>query len=184
MAQYLPILTMIVLVILFCSGSFFVSILLTTKRPTKAKTAPYECGIVPEQEPAERFPVRFYLVAMTFIILDVEIIFLYPFSTVFRTLGGYGLAVMGGFLLVLLVPFAYLLSVGALDWGPGARLRARSFARCCAPRVCPRASPPRTRVCRKKKRRSGAGEVTMGLDAIPGTCRRGRYREDSRTSRR
>ena len=99
MAQYLPILTMIVLVILFCSGSFFVSILLTTKRPTKAKTAPYECGIVPELEPVERFPVRFYLV-------------------VFRSLAGYGLVVMGVVLLVLLVPFAYLLSVGALDWGP------------------------------------------------------------------
>ena len=118
MAQYLPILTMIVLVVLFVSGSFFASILLTNKRPTRAKTAPYECGIVPEQEPAERFPVRFYLVAMTFIILDVEIIFLYPFSTVFRSLAGYGLVVMGVFLLVLLVPFAYLLSVGALDWGP------------------------------------------------------------------
>ena len=118
MAQYLPILTMVVLVILFVLLSFVASILLGVKRPTKAKTAPYECGIVPEQEPVERFPVKFYLVALTFIILDVEIIFLYPFSTIFRSLAGYGLVVMGVFLLVLLVPFAYLLSVGALDWGP------------------------------------------------------------------
>ena len=49
-------------------------------RPTSAKQAPYECGIVPEPEPAERFPVHFYLVAMAFIVLDVEIIFLYPFT--------------------------------------------------------------------------------------------------------
>ena len=63
----------------------------TPKRPTTAKTAPYECGIVPEDEPAERFPVKFYLVAMAFIVLDVEIIFLYPFTTIFRELGGYGL---------------------------------------------------------------------------------------------
>ena len=118
MAQYLPILTMIVLVILFVSVSFFASILLGVKRPTRAKTMPYECGIVPEREPVERFPVKFYMVALTFIVLDVEIIFLYPFATVFRSLGGYGLAIMGTFLLVLIVPFAYLLSVGALDWGP------------------------------------------------------------------
>ena len=118
MSAYLPILSMIVLVLLFVSASFFASKLLTTKRPTKAKTAPYECGIVSEDEPVERFPVRFYLVAMAFIVLDVEIIFLYPFSTIFDELGAYGLALMGTFLLVLLVPFAYLLSVGALDWGP------------------------------------------------------------------
>jgi NADH-quinone oxidoreductase subunit A len=117
-AQYLPILTLIVLVLIFVAASFTASKLLTTKRPTKAKTAPYECGIVSEDEPAERFPVRFYLVALAFIVLDVEIIFLYPFDTVFNALGGYGLALMGTFLLVLIVPFAYLLSVGALDWGP------------------------------------------------------------------
>jgi len=117
-AQYLPILTMVGLVVLFAAASFTVSILLGTKRPTWAKTAPYECGIVPELEPVERFPVKFYLVALTFIILDVEIVFLYPFATVYRALGGYGLAVMGFFLLILIVPFAYLLSVGALDWGP------------------------------------------------------------------
>ena len=125
MAQYLPILTMVVLVILFVSLSFVASILLGVKRPTKAKTAPYECGIVPEQEPVERFPVKFYLVALTFIVLDVEIIFLYPFSTVFRALGGYGIALMGTFLLVLIVPFAYLLSVGALSWGPVSQVASR-----------------------------------------------------------
>ena len=125
MAQYLPILTMIVLVILFASLSFTASILLGVKRPTKAKTAPYECGIVPEKEPVERFPVKFYLVALTFIVLDVEIIFLYPFATVFRSLGGYGIAIMGVFLLVLIVPFAYLLSVGALDWGPVRQVASR-----------------------------------------------------------
>jgi NADH-quinone oxidoreductase subunit A len=109
---------MILLVVLFVTLSFSVSTFLAPKRPNAAKTAPYECGIVPELEPAERFPVKFYLVAMAFIILDVEIIFLYPFATVLRALGPYGLAAMGVFLLVLLVPFAYLLSTGALDWGP------------------------------------------------------------------
>jgi NADH-quinone oxidoreductase subunit A len=124
-AQYLPILTMVGLVVLFAAASFTVSIVLGTKRPTRAKTAPYECGIVPELEPVERFPVKFYLVALTFIVLDVEIVFLYPFATVYRALGGYGLAVMGFFLLILIVPFAYLLSVGALDWGPARQVADR-----------------------------------------------------------
>src|SRR5215471_16881686 len=109
---------MIVLVLLFAFLSFVASTFLGPKRPTAAKEAPYESGIVPETAPAERFPVKFYLVAMAFIVLDVEIVFLYPFTTVIRRLGAFGLLAMGTFLIVLLVPFAYLLSTGALDWGP------------------------------------------------------------------
>ena len=126
MEQYLPILMMIVLVGLFAGMSFTASGFLAPQRPTSAKAAPYECGIVPEHEPAQRFPVRFYLVALAFIVLDVEIVFLYPFTLVFRELGFGGLVAIGIFLLVLLVPFAYLLSVGALDWGP--RRRPTSFS--------------------------------------------------------
>jgi len=118
MAEYLPILVMAGLVVAFVLGSFIASQLLAPQRPNSAKQSPYECGIVPEQEPAERFPVKFYLVAMSFIVLDVEIVFLYPFSVVFRGLGAFGLFAMATFVLVLLVPFAYLLSVGALQWGP------------------------------------------------------------------
>ncbi len=131
MTAYLPILTMICLVVLFIAASFVASRLLGPRRPHAAKQAPYECGIVPEQEPTERFPVKFYLVAMTFIVLDVEIIFLYPFTTIFRDFqpAAYGLIAMGIFLLTLLVPFAYLLSTGALDWGPLARVAERATAR-------------------------------------------------------
>ena len=118
MAVYLPILTMVIVVFLFAIMSFVASSLLGPKRPTSAKEAPYESGIVPETATAQRYPVKFYLVAMAFIVLDVEIIFLYPFTTILRSLGAYGLVMMGTFLLVLLVPFAYLLSTGALDWGP------------------------------------------------------------------
>ena len=125
MEQYLPILGMIVLVFLFASLSFVASKLLGPRRPTAAKEAPYECGIVPEVEPAERFPVKFYLVAMAFIVLDVEIIFLYPFTTILTPLGTYGVVVMGIFLLVLLVPFGYLLSTGAVSWGPVKQVTAR-----------------------------------------------------------
>jgi NADH-quinone oxidoreductase subunit A len=135
MAEYLPILVMAGLVVAFVLFSFIASQFLAPQRPNSAKQAPYECGIVPEQEPAERFPVKFYLIAMSFIVLDVEIVFLYPFAVVFRGLGAFGLFAMATFVLVLLVPFAYLLSVGALQWGPvqdvlqrmpGPLLRARS----------------------------------------------------------
>jgi len=118
LADYLPILVMAALVVAFVLLSFVASQLLAPKSPNAAKQAPYESGIVPEYEPAERFPVKFYLVAMSFIVLDVEIVFLYPFATVFRGLGLFGLVAMSVFVLALLIPFAYLLSVGALDWGP------------------------------------------------------------------
>ena len=74
-----------VLGVLFAGLSFLASGLLAPrKRPTAAKLAPYECGIVPDREPPQRFPVRFYLVAMIFIIFDIEIVFLYPWAVVFR----------------------------------------------------------------------------------------------------
>jgi NADH-quinone oxidoreductase subunit A len=116
--QYLPLLSLLALVVLFAALSFIASQLLGPKRPNAAKEAPYECGIVPEVEPAERFPVKFYIVAMAFIVLDVEIIFLYPFTTVLKEMAAYGLIVMGIFLIVALVPFGYLLSTGAVEWGP------------------------------------------------------------------
>ena len=118
MSDYLPILVMSALVIAFVMASFVASQLLAPSRPNSAKQAPYECGIVPEGETTERFPVKFYLVAMSFIVLDVEIVFLYPFAIVFRGLGVFGLVAMTVFVLALLIPFAYLLSVGALEWAP------------------------------------------------------------------
>jgi NADH-quinone oxidoreductase subunit A len=116
--DYLPILLTAGVVVAFAGLSFIVSSLLAPLAPNAAKQAPYECGIVPEWEPNERFPVKFYLVAMAFIVLDVEIVFLYPFATVFRQLGLFGLIAMGVFVFGMLIPFAYLISVGALAWGP------------------------------------------------------------------
>jgi NADH-quinone oxidoreductase subunit A len=116
--QYLPLFSLLALVFLFAALSFLASQILGPRRPTAAKQAPYECGIVPEVEPVERFPVKFYVVAMAFIVLDVEIIFLYPFTVVLKDLAAYGLVAMGVFLLVALVPFGYLLSTGAVEWGP------------------------------------------------------------------
>ena len=119
MSQYLPIFTMLVLAGLFAGVSFLVSGLLAPRRPTAAKLAPYECGIVPTREPLQRFPVRFYLVAMIFIIFDIEIIFLYPWSVIFRPNASLFLLVeMAVFAVAVFVSFVYLISNGALDWGP------------------------------------------------------------------
>ena len=122
LADYLPILVMLILATVFAAGSFIASTFLAPTRPTAAKLAPYECGIVPEHEPADRFPVKFYLVAMVFIVFDIELVFLYPWAVVFRRLELFGLIEMGVFLLAVLVAFAYVLSVGALDWGPVRKL--------------------------------------------------------------
>jgi NADH-quinone oxidoreductase subunit A len=127
-AEYLPILTMLVLATLFAGLSFLGSSLLGPKKSTRAKEAAYECGIVPRREPAERFPVRFYLVAMIFIIFDIEIIFLYPWAVIFRQLDLFGLVEMIVFAVAVFVSFVYLISNGALDWGPVKRLRPAATA--------------------------------------------------------
>ncbi len=126
MSEYLPIFTMLALATLFAGLSFFASTLLGPRKPTMAKEAPYECGIVPRREPAERFSVRFYLVAMIFIIFDIEIIFLYPWAVIFRQLDLFGLVEMIVFAVAVFVSFLYLISNGALDWGPAKRLRPDS----------------------------------------------------------
>ena len=121
MAQYLPLLVMLILAALFAGLSFLASRLMAPQRPNSAKAAPYECGIVPDREPAERFPVRFYLVAMIFIIFDIEIIFLFPWAVIYRDLGAFGLWEMLVFALAVFVSFIYLIGHGALNWGPIAR---------------------------------------------------------------
>jgi NADH-quinone oxidoreductase subunit A len=117
--QYLPILIMAVLAFAFTVFSLVSSALLAPKKkPTAAKLAPYECGIVPNVEPPQRFPVRFYLVSMIFIIFDIEIVFLYPWAVVFHQIGTFGLVEVIVFAAVVFVSFLYLISNGALTWGP------------------------------------------------------------------
>src|SRR5579859_3824216 len=122
MDQYLPIVAMLVLATAFAALSFAASALLGPSKWTTAKEAPYECGIVPTRDPAQRFPVRFFLVAMIFIIFDIEIVFIYPWAVIYRQLDTFGLAEMVVFALAVFVSFLYLISNGALDWGPTRRL--------------------------------------------------------------
>lgn len=128
MDDYLPLFVMFVLAVGFVLLSIAASKLLAPSRATMAKEAPYECGIVPSREPPERFPVTFYLVAMIFIVFDIEIIFLFPWATVFRGLGGYGLGVMAAFIAPFFLSFVWEISQGGLDWGPIKRGRRLDVA--------------------------------------------------------
>jgi NADH-quinone oxidoreductase subunit A len=118
MDQFLPVLALLILAALFAAVSFVASWLFAPRRPTEAKSAPYECGIVPSREPPDRFPVRFYLVAMIFIVFDIEIIFFFPWAVIYRELAAFGLFAVLIFAVAVFESFVYLISQGALDWGP------------------------------------------------------------------
>ncbi|MCB9455215.1 MAG: NADH-quinone oxidoreductase subunit A [Anaerolineaceae bacterium] len=90
--------------------------LLGPHRPTSRKQAPYESGMKPIGQAVRRMPVKFYLVAVLFIIFDIEVIFFLPWAVVFRDLGVYGLIIMGVFLFILTVGFIYEWKKGALEW--------------------------------------------------------------------
>jgi NADH-quinone oxidoreductase subunit A len=114
---YVPVVILAVLSGAFAVLSLMVSALLRPKRPTPAKVAPYESGITPIRLPkAERFPVKFYVVAMLFIIFDIEAIFLYPWAVAFRQLGLFGLVEMVVFIGLVFVAYVYVWQKGGLEW--------------------------------------------------------------------
>ena len=114
--EYIPIGILALLAALFAAGKIILSLILGPHRPNPEKLSPYECGIVPVGTARERFSVKFYLVAMFFIIFDMEIVFLYPWAVVFHQLKMLGLVAMGTFLLVLLVGYFYAWRKGGLEW--------------------------------------------------------------------
>jgi NADH-quinone oxidoreductase subunit A len=118
LGQYLPLLALFAVAALFAAGSFLASGLFAPRNPTAAKQAPYECGIVPTKETPERFPVRFFLVAMIFIVFDIEIIFFYPWAVAQGGLGLFGLVLIMVFSFAVFESFVYLIGNGALEWGP------------------------------------------------------------------
>jgi len=118
MGQYLPILALTVLAILFALLSLIASRLLAPNRPSSAKEAPYECGIVPSREPPERFPVSFYVIAMLFIMFDIEIIFAYPYAVDREFLGSFAFFEMLAFSAVFFVAFCTWLHAEHLSGAP------------------------------------------------------------------
>ena len=117
MNSWLPILVMLVVAIGFAFVSLGVTYLISPKRATPEKLAPYECGIFPEVEPSQRFPVKFYMVAMLYIVFDIEIIFLFAWATRFNDLGWYGIAAISIFTFFVLetILLSKLMKVNAFN---------------------------------------------------------------------
>ena len=125
LSAYLPIALAFILAVGFAAVSLVLSRLVAPRKPTPEKLAPYECGIVPLQEPVQRFPVKFYLVAMLFVIFDVEIIFLFAWAVRWQQFGWAGIAAMGIFVLLVGETLLYVWKRGALDWNVARRERYR-----------------------------------------------------------
>lgn len=125
LVDYLPIALMIILAVGFCVVMLLLSWRVGPRSPTPEKLAPYECGIVPLQDPVERFPVKFYMVAMLFVIFDVELIFLFAWAVNFESFGWAGIGAMAIFVALLVETLVYVWKRGALDWNVARRLRNR-----------------------------------------------------------
>jgi NADH-quinone oxidoreductase subunit A len=116
MPSYVPIFILVALGLGFSIFTLVASHVLGRPRPNARKTSTYECGVPPIGTARERFPVKFYLVCMIFILLDVDAAFLYPWAVAFRDLGVFGFFEMLTFIAILGAGFIYALKSGALDW--------------------------------------------------------------------
>src|SRR2546427_3126959 len=120
LSEYLPIVILAALALVFAVASLGTSALLRPNRPNPVKLSPYECGNDPVRLPrGERFSVKFYVVAMLFIIFDIETIFLFPWAISFRRLGLFGLIEMAVFIGLVFVAYVYIWRKGGFDWGAG-----------------------------------------------------------------
>jgi NADH-quinone oxidoreductase subunit A len=117
-SSYVPILALFVVAFGFAAGSVVMGSLTGPKRYNRAKYDAYECGIEPTPQPAGggRFPVKYYLTAMLFIVFDIEIIFLYPWAVAYLHLGVFGLIEMLLFIATVFVAYVYVWRRGGLEW--------------------------------------------------------------------
>ena len=120
-AQYLPVLMLGVLAVVFSFGMLVMSVVLGKRgKRSLVKDTPYECGMVPVGEGGTRLSVKFYLVAMLFILFDIEVVFLYPWAVIYRTMlkenGGMILGSMVSFMAILFVDYLYAVKKRAFDW--------------------------------------------------------------------
>lgn len=143
--QYLPILLIFIVAAGFAISNIFISQYIGQRKRTRTKLMPYECGKDPVGSARERFSVKFYLIAMLFILFDIEVIFLVPWAVVFKTLASpaYDLRnliyfEMILFILLLLAGYVYVIKKGAFDWSDRARREAEAEARLLAEADQPR----------------------------------------------
>ncbi|MES9539134.1 MULTISPECIES: NADH-quinone oxidoreductase subunit A [unclassified Actinomadura] len=118
MDLYIPIIVLGVLAFAFAAGSVAMAAFTGPKRWNRARLDAYECGIEPTPQPVGggRFPIKYYLTAMLFIVFDIEIIFLYPWAVAFDRMGLFGLVEMVLFIVTVLVAYAYIWRRGGLEW--------------------------------------------------------------------
>ena len=130
-ARYLPLLIHILMAGGIAVAIILLSWLIGQRKPTRAKLSPYECGMTPVGDSRQRFSVKFYLVAMLFILFDVEAVFIYPWAVILRELkalgqGFFGLMEMLVYIGIFLVGFFYAWKKGVLDWGETGEGRRRN----------------------------------------------------------
>src|SRR6476660_1542202 len=121
-ARYLPLLIHFLIAGALATGMVLLSWIIGYRRPTRAKLSPYECGMTPVGDARQRFSVKFYMVAMLFILFDVEAVFLYPWAIILKDLKAHGQALFGisemfVYIGIVLVGFWYIWKKGVLDWG-------------------------------------------------------------------
>jgi NADH-quinone oxidoreductase subunit A len=135
LSDYLPILLMFGVAIGFAVGNVLLSQFVGQRKRTRTKSMPYECGKDPVGSARERFSVKFYLIAMIFILFDIELIFLMPWAVVFKKLtledglGTIAYVEMMLFVVLLLVGYVYVLKKGLFEWGERSRVEAEAEAR-------------------------------------------------------
>ena len=120
-SDYIPLLILLVVAVLLAGTLVGLSWILGPKKPSAAKLAPYECGVTPVGSARERFPVKFYLIAMLFIVFDIETVFLYPWAVTFTRWNSHALQVfslfeMIVFIIILFVGYIYVWKKGAFEW--------------------------------------------------------------------
>ena len=119
LARYLPLLIHILFAAAIACGMVLLTTLVGKRRLSRTKSQPYECGITPTGDAQARFSVKFYLVAMLFILFDVEVVFLYPWAVIFKELKVFGFWEMLVYIGIVLVGFFYIWKKGVLDWNKG-----------------------------------------------------------------
>ena len=115
-ANYVPIFIFMAVAFAIPAVTLLIAKLVRPENPEAAKLMPYECGITPVDDARGRYTVRFYIVAILFVVFDVETIFLFPWAVQFKALGLFGLLEMGIFLTILIVGYVWIWKKGALEW--------------------------------------------------------------------
>ena len=114
--NYVPIFIFLIISFLIGAGTITVAALVRPRNPGKAKLMPYECGVDPVDNARQRYTIRFYIIAILFVIFDVETVFLFPWAVRYKSLGWFGVAETGVFLAILVVGYIWAYKKGALEW--------------------------------------------------------------------